>query len=178
MRRSINRGKIAVRHESGRPFAHHNDTPSRPRRVQGWGRGAGRLGRMLVVIVLAAVTGCGGGMPQVSGVVTLDGEPLATTESYVVRVSFSPTGEGAMAVATTDNSGRFQLSTGSQQGVVAGSYNASVVGMEIIPPPDEGAAPVTKRTTPARYANPSTSELTFEVKPGANSIEIPLVSGE
>lgn len=152
-----------------------------PRRDLGWGRGVARRGSsaaLVAFLIAACFTGCGSDMPQVSGVVTLDGAPLASDEGKIVRIVFSPIKEGAMAVASTDESGRYTLSTGSKQGVVAGEYNASVVAMDIVPSSKEGEAPFNKRTTPLRYANPSTSGLSYEVKAGSNAIDLSLTSAE
>jgi len=130
-----------------------------------------------VALALAAIAGCQPGRPQVSGVVTLDGQPLASdSASQIVDVRFSPVAEGAMATGRTNAQGVYELSTGAGRGVVAGEYRVTVVGRRFPKPTAEGARPPAELFTPGRYANPATSDLTYVVKPGANRYDIALTS--
>lgn len=76
----------------------------------------------------AAVTICAGcrgdGTVKVSGLVTLDGAPLAD-----VQVNFdSPTGKGRPSTGITNGEGKFMLTTGKpNDGALPGEYKVTVV---------------------------------------------------
>ena len=59
-----------------------------------------------------------------------------------------------------------------------GEYRVTVVANEDpAPPPKPSVAPTPgKRITPARYGSPKSTELAFTVKPGGNTIHLPLKS--
>src|SRR5512134_2265452 len=65
------------------------------------------FGCRIVVLMLACLSGCGGPdhpeVGRVSGVVTLDGQPLPEA-----TVMFQPT-EGRASIATTDSAGKYSL---------------------------------------------------------------------
>jgi len=91
-----------------------------------------------VSLLLAAffVAGCGSKAKTIptSGVVTLDGEPLADA-----RVTFNPLdASGRMAFGNTDSQGRFTLSTFKEgDGALAGQYRITVT---IVGPTQEASA--------------------------------------
>jgi hypothetical protein len=102
----------------------------------------------------------------VSGIVTLDGQPLPS--GYV----FVTTQRGRMAKAKVNPDGTFELSTYSDgDGVQVGTH--PVIVTEV--PPDE---PAGKRVPiPKRYTRAGTSGLKIEVKPGEDhEIELKLSS--
>ena len=84
---------------------------------------------ILLCLTLFLTAGCGGdGGPTLypaSGVVTYQGNPLAGA-----KVAFIPSGKGAIAMATTDVEGRFEIKTGALSGVVAGPAAVTVTMME------------------------------------------------
>jgi hypothetical protein len=150
-----------------------------------------------LLLVLAGISGCGGdGNPRtepVSGTVTLDGDPVAGA-----IVTFQPEGGGKSAVGTTDESGRYQLTTFRQgDGVVEGTYNVTVAKWEggeppaeVAPtemrdfsdgdygdaytPPDEAPPPPPRNLLPERYNSPRMSELSYTVTRGENTYNIEL----
>lgn len=67
--------------------------------------------------------GCGSGMSPVTGVVTVDGKPLAKA-----MISLQPVGKGRPATGMTDDAGRFSLDTLTPgDGVSAGEYKVVIL---------------------------------------------------
>jgi hypothetical protein len=129
-----------------------------------------------LVFCLACVllTGCGNGLSQVTGTVTLDGQPLTAGENGArVTVQFFPaSGVGPNGVGVVDESGYYKIGTGSQFGVPAGEYNVTCsVGFNL--PPGSTAKP---RGADPKFSNAKTSGLRFTVEPGKNQFDIPLTS--
>jgi hypothetical protein len=127
--------------------------------------------RWAALAMLAAV-GCGGPYDSaVTGVVTLDNEPLPTGV-----VSFSPQGQGAMANGQIRSDGTYQLWTGREEGLASGEYVVTVIATDSTGDrgKDGGPPPMGKLISPAWYQNPATSGLTFTVAPGDNEINLPL----
>lgn len=135
---------------------------------------------------LTFVTGCGKSGPpmgRVSGKVTYQGNPVPNA-----TVTFLPAGEGGQAaIGITDSAGNYQLSTfGRNDGALVGTHRANIVARAAyegkIP---EGAGEALleelqvqgKPLIPQRYFNTETSGLTFDVKGGSNTIDIPLTDG-
>lgn len=81
---------------------------------------------LLILVALTAFIGCPAGSgvstAPVSGLVTLDGQPVDGA-----TISFVPKSEGGVAAAAvTDASGRFTLVTTSGEGAVPGSYAVTI----------------------------------------------------
>lgn len=143
--------------------------------------------------------GCGAdeGTPThaVTGIVKQKGTPVEG-----VAVSFVPDGSGESAVGVTDASGKYALTTRKQgDGAVAGRYKVGFAKYEGPPPgaatestkmhadydisneyppgynPDAvPEAPPSKNLLPDKYADPSQSGFTAEVKAQANTIDFDL----
>jgi hypothetical protein len=108
----------------------------------------------------------------VSGTVTLDGEPLTNG-----LVSFHPVGKGPISTSRLDASGTFSLHTGGSRGVTPGCYRVTIAAnetgttdksVETDAAKTEGSSPIRPLITPARYADPDTSDLRAEVGWGIN----------
>lgn len=119
------------------------------------------------------VLGCGQGkdVAPVSGLVTLDGEPLAGAS-----VAFQPIGAnpGSGSYGRTDSEGRFslQLVNPDEPGAVVGRHRVSITLSEGESSSDAG--PVVEKV-PARYNR--NSELEVEVPAGgADSVRFDLRS--
>lgn len=128
----------------------------------------------LVHLAFLCVTGCGSEFgATVSGVVTLDGNPVTPG-----RVTFAPAEPTALpAAGKLDIDGSFELLTQKKPGLAPGTYKVSVQALR---PPD---VPKGQRTftpseplVPEKYLSVKTSGLEFTVEPGSNTIDIPLVS--
>ncbi len=132
---------------------------------------------LALALLLAGVSlGCGGsgsyGLAPVSGVVTLDGAPVAQAE-----VVFQPVGgednptPGPSSMSRADAEGRYQLTTiRNEPGAVVGKHRIVITTPR---PPQAGdsdsgfTAPVHKEVIPARYNNDT--QLTFEVPAGGTN---------
>lgn len=155
---------------------------------------------MLALGVLVS-TGCGRSGPAVAfveGTVLLDGQPVADA-----TVGLSPLAGGLPAVGMTDADGRFHLSsTGGgrpEAGAVPGEYSV-VVSKQVVeysgtpptpeqesstppaPGSDRGAARPPTQTVrdlvPAAYGQAESSGLRAVVKPGRNTLQFELRSGQ
>ncbi len=114
------------------------------------------------------LSGCGSGLVDVRGRVTLDGQPLA--DATVVF-----TGDGQpMATGQTDAQGRYRLRTGDQPGIAAGTYRVTVSAYRTLPAADGSDEPIPELRTPARYNNAATSGLTAEVGSGQDEFNFEL----
>jgi hypothetical protein len=123
---------------------------------------------LLSAICLLALTGCGAYESSVSGIVTLDGNPLKSG-----TVVFYPVGGGgAAAYGSVQADGSYTLDTGASGGLAAGEYVVTVVATT---GPQPGAL-FGKLLTPERYGNAKTTDLKFSVKTGGNKIDLPLRS--
>jgi hypothetical protein len=127
--------------------------------------------RLSATLLLGLLLGCGDGnsVAPVSGVVTLDGKPLAD-----VRVSFQPIGTGEAAgraelgmgsYATTDAEGKYTLKTADTdaEGAVVGAHRVTLSDMRTETPQDAGVTKAPPPRFPTKYADGS---LSFDVKPG------------
>ena len=137
---------------------------------------------VFAVSSLVMISGCGpqSDLPDlgtVTGVVTMDGEPLAG-----VSVKFVPVG-GRTSSATTDGSGRYELTyTREVKGAEVGEHTVYITsqGSEGGGNPNEetggggGAVEVFTGTIPEKY-NEKT-ELKATVTAGSNTCDFPLES--
>jgi hypothetical protein len=129
---------------------------------------------LLALLSVVLVGGCGPKAPAtlpVSGVVTLDGQPVEKA-----AVMFQPT-EGRGALGQTDAQGRFLLSTvpGNQRVTVTRvEYQGLSSGDDKLTP-DPGAGGIQQKwIVPKRYSLPDTSGLSVDVKPGMAPVELKL----
>ncbi len=128
----------------------------------------------ICISAVLLLTGCGGIYDAtVSGVVTLDGNPLPRG-----TVSFNPEIPGPSSYGQIDSSGRYSVMTGREEGLPPGNYVLTVVSNE---PPTEtgkngGPPPAGNPITPRWYRSPSTSGLQYTVEEGSNEINIELTT--
>lgn len=134
---------------------------------------------LLIIGGLPLVTGCGNGLATVTGEVSLDGEPLRGGNGVRAMVYLYPEGgSGAPAVGLVDESGKYEVSTGTKQGVAPGAYLVSISASELIGKEEVGVPRAGRRITPARYADPRQSDLRVDVSPGSNTFDFSLESGK
>ncbi len=121
-------------------------------------------------MINAFATGCGkgsnNGCISVSGCVRLDGRPLSGAS-----VTFYS--DTAQIPGLTDSNGRYELKSGVTPGeyrVVISKMEGSEQAMLAVDPgaigrvkPSAGSASLPKQIVPARYSNPTKTELRFSV---------------
>lgn len=139
----------------------------------------GRIRQLMAFAVcglaIGSLSGCGNSLSQVSGGVTIDGEPIAGGENVRATVYFYPEGgTGTPAIGLLDESGQYEISTGSQSGIQPGSYVVTISATEIIPAKQQGEAPTGRPITARKYADPRLSGFRVEVEPGSNTFDFDL----
>lgn len=128
-------------------------------------------------MLLASAIGCGPAGPKlvpVSGVVTLDGQPLAEA-----GVLFQPAVGGPPATGSTDASGRFELRTQNRPGAVLGEHRVSVTKQQTSGPASgvAGLEPVQVISlVPEKYTRPETSGLKVNVTGDQKEVKLELSS--
>jgi hypothetical protein len=131
------------------------------------------FGRFAAVFAMSAasllLSGCGNGLAQVSGQVTIDGQPVDGSKGNAfVVVQFVPVGgKGANGAGLADENGRYSVATGSQSGVWPGEY---FVTCTVRNERSGGLVPDPK------YADAKKSGLKCTVESGRNEFDIPLQS--
>ncbi len=125
----------------------------------------GPIGYAIALSTLAAL-GCESkpyGLVPVSGIVTLDGQPVSG-----VRVTFQPSGRdaenpGPGSSAFSDASGRYELKTvRDEPGAVAGQHTVRILNPEPTKASsNDSAGPPRKEIIPRQYE--VSSDLTFDV---------------
>lgn len=123
---------------------------------------------ILAVLACLAAVGCGAEFPtaNVSGVVTLDGEPLQNASLYFQpqRVDASPV-VGPPSIGVTDAEGRYVLKTSEgTSGAVIGPHVVSISTFEsrmVDPKNSDRQEVVSQERVPKRYR--AASELTIAV---------------
>lgn len=123
---------------------------------------------LVALLGLLPLPGCGGS-PDVdvpdtaaaSGVVLYQGKAVNEAD-----VTFHPQGEGHPGVGRTDAEGRFVLTTyDAEDGAVVGTHAVTIRLMPTGGLPGMEAKSTGAAAIPQKYADPSTSPLTAEVKP-------------
>lgn len=131
---------------------------------------------VVLTCALMQLTGCGNDLARVTGTITVDGEVLRAAPDLKVTVLFQPNSGGTPAVGIVDEDGQYQLSTGSQQGIVPGDYSITCTATQIIPSKTPGGTPGGRRITDPKYAAAKSSGLRFTVLDGDNQFDIALES--
>lgn len=116
-------------------------------------------------VVSLAAAGCGyrPDLPptaEVSGTVTLDGQPLSGAMILFVPDAQKGT-KGASGVAASDEKGHFEVATAGVKGALVGFHKIRV---EARAKPKNETDTMPPSLIPAKYNNPSTSGLSAEVK--------------
>ena len=135
-----------------------------------------------LVVCLLVLGGCGPHRPEtapVSGVVLLDGKPLAKAQ-----VMFVLADGGRPALGETDAEGQYQLSTFEDgDGALVGRHGVAITANKISKPPlgsDGLPLPLNKVAiewfAPERYSRVDSSGLNAEVQRGHNTFDFQLTS--
>ncbi len=133
------------------------------------------VGLLFLFAVVAATTGCGNGLPQVAGQVTLDGQPVkGGKEGARVLIQFLPAnGVGPNGVGLADENGNYNVGTGSKFGVPPGDY---LVTCSVSESSKASAAAANHNVADPKFGDAKTSGLRCTVASGRNRFDIPLTS--
>jgi hypothetical protein len=130
------------------------------------------MAAMCLALLELVLCGCGRTGPElgyVTGVVTLDGEPLPDAE-----ITFHPeTSGGSISIGSTNESGDYEMKfTRHREGAMLGEHLVQITtALERF----EGGRMIrAKERVPVKYNQ--RSELTATVEPGNNSIDFKLTS--
>ena len=126
---------------------------------------------LILPLALCVCSGCGPGGPpvgEVSGTVTLDGEPLPQA-----IVEFQPD-QGAPSYGETAQDGTYELHyTTERMGALIGTHTVRITTAGEVTN-EAGDTVNVRERVPKRYN--SKSELSYEVTKGGNKIDIELLS--
>jgi hypothetical protein len=134
-----------------------------------------RLAAMCVVLSTVAMSGCGGGTGDVSGVVKFKGQPLEGGQisfkggkGKLVGFDINPDGT---FLATGVPTGKVKVAVSSLDGekMVEHFRKASAAGRgESKAPPPKGDPSKMYTKLPPKYGDPDASDITIDVKAGKN----------
>lgn len=144
--------------------------------------------RCLILLgAMIFLSGCSGGLrtEQITGTVTLDGQPLENAS-----VAFSPKveGEGVAGYGMTDKNGQYTIQTHQGKpngGTTKGEYFVTITKTETVGTgkfypalPGQSASEIMKvnHLTPQVYANTSTTPFNATIKRGKNELNFELSS--
>ena len=126
---------------------------------------------VLFTVVITSLAGCGGGQTApVNGRVKFkDGSDISVLSGY--EVDFQPEGGKTSATGHVAPDGSFKLTTfGADDGAIPGRHRVAISP----PPSPDPDKPPQKSKLPSKYSNFETSEMSVEIKPGRNDIELAL----
>ncbi|MCX7400068.1 MAG: hypothetical protein NT138_20555 [Planctomycetales bacterium] len=135
-----------------------------------------RFSPAIVASFVITCLGCGGNagpeLSEVTGKVTLDGQPLAK-----VSLQFTPESSGGSpSYGVTDSEGTYELQFSmDRSGAMPGKHRVEILPVE--PETDDGGKPVEGSLIvkiPPRYSQPGS--LTADVQTGSNNIDFVLDS--
>ena len=132
---------------------------------------------LIACLAVTVLVGCGNGLSTVEGTVTLDGQPIAGGPRMYGTVTFYPeSGSGVPAVGIIDERGRYELKSGSRDGVEPGSYLVGIAVKKVSMPTTPGGMPQPTLITPKKYASVTESGFREVVTPGSNTFDFDLLS--
>lgn len=148
-------------------------------------RSCSKFFRIAATVGFLVISGCGGsevGRVPITGTVILDAAPLDGG-----TIAFIGGGGGSLATASTDKQGKFRVQVASGPNkVTISKEDVSAVGTVAVP--DEQMLMGTdaeykaqqkskpKDIVPAKYANPETSGLSFDIVSGMEPLNITITS--
>lgn len=127
------------------------------------------MNSLALTALLLIVAGCGGGGPakkpvgKVEGTVTFEGKPVEAGS-----VSLELKGGGGGALATIGAGGKFTIAE-----VPVGTYVVTVLPVELTPDDmADGKKAPPSDNIPEKYRSGQTSDLSTEIKEGANTVNV------
>ena len=137
-------------------------------------RKTGLLGHELILAAVILAGGCGQPQTVLTGLVTLDGKPIAGADLEFFPIN----GVGRVSVTETDASGRFRVT------VAPSALSVTVIAIEVVGKIPDPAFPGSmiddaRDVFPQEYASHETTPLTAEPVEGqTTTIDFPLTSAE
>ncbi len=132
------------------------------------------LSWIALALMAGFVLGCAGSdlnLGDVSGTVTLDGEPLADAQ-----VIFTPMTGGRPAAGKTDSNGKYELIfSRDAEGALLGEHVVEITTADEIPNDEDDTVEMIPEKVPAKYNNDT--ELRAVIEEGKNVSDSPLESG-
>jgi hypothetical protein len=127
----------------------------------------------LVAVASLLASGCGSGnFATVDGTVSLNGKPLEGG-----NVAFYSAESGPVSYGTIAPDGSYHLRTASHEGVVPGTYIATISFRSGRPSPGMTVKEIEAlEKVPVKYCTRAKSDLRVAVQPGRNSIDLALTS--
>ena len=129
--------------------------------------------RLVELALLVAASGCGSGLINVSGRLTYTGQPVPST-----RVKFVPADNSRPSHGLTDDNGNFTLRfSRTEDGVKLGKHTVYLKYEVSAEEETHQIAPKASKELKAviaRYGDPKTSPLHYEVTAGGQHFDIPL----
>lgn len=141
---------------------------------------------LFAAFTFVTISGCGGasdGRVSISGTVTLDGKPLDGG-----TIAFIGGGGGALATASTNKEGKFQIQVALGTNKVTISKEDLTSAIQTAPKSDadtlmgtdaqykEQLKSMPKALVPAKYSKHETSGLSFDIVQGMKPVSISLSS--
>ncbi|MDX1968477.1 MAG: carboxypeptidase-like regulatory domain-containing protein [Planctomycetaceae bacterium] len=146
-----------------------------------------RLSRWLGMLLMCAVPGCGSDqgfeVVPVTGVVTLDDQPLAEADVTAIPTHTTP---GLGGAARTNEQGQFQLfHARGERGLPPGDYKLTVSLRKrkdgSVPPVNDPTPPIESdavETLPPMFSDPTASTLTATIVTEVKPLDIKLKSSK
>ena len=134
--------------------------------------------KAVLSLLMIGLPGCGDAGPEiipVKGAVTFGGGAWPAAGAVLLTPYEAAPGEPVIpTVVDMAQDGSFVAESSVGPGLVPGKYRVAVQCWEL--PPDESRAehPLGKSYVPARYRDPATSGLEFDLPAGADPVEIKL----
>jgi uncharacterized Zn-binding protein involved in type VI secretion len=131
--------------------------------------------RMLLVLSVATLAGCGEkNWATVSGTVTVNGTPIGPG-----TIMFEPSGSAdaraRSGIGNFKEDGKYSIrSAGGRDGIPAGEYRVLIDGKPAESSGDEQVDTTKLTRIPAKYLNPSTSDLNATLEAGDNTVNFDL----
>jgi hypothetical protein len=136
-----------------------------------------RIFATLALLGSLAIAGCGNGLAQVDGTVTLDGTAVQGGPQMSAMVNFvHEDGRGTPSMGVIDSSGHYSLKTGANNGTQPGSYLVGITVQKVTPPTARESMPQATLVSPAKYGDIIQSGLRADVKAGRNTFDFNLSS--
>jgi hypothetical protein len=136
-----------------------------------------KLVRRLLAGLTLLVAGCGTApqFGEVEGVITYQGRPMGNLRIQFFLTDPPPSGKAMSSLGVSDAQGRYVLTCDNgQPGAMVGRHKVTVIDKDLEEGPEVSKGPPRQSRIPRKYMTATSSPLEIEVKPGKQTIELPL----